>query len=132
MSEFDNSGKSALWDKRPDAGPRAPHLRGEAYAHRDIKKGEKLELAYWPNEQYVEGGNKPHYKGKMTDGRGAQPAAPKAEAVYVISQDIKAKGDEFQRAVWECLPSEERSAIVKFLTAAKANQSTVLPNGRAA
>lgn len=57
---------------------------------------------------------------------------PKAEAVYVISQDIKAKGDEFQRAVWECLPSEERSAIVKFLTAAKANQSTVLPNGRAA
>jgi hypothetical protein len=57
---------------------------------------------------------------------------PKAEAVYTVSQDIKALGDEFQRAVWECLPSNERSAITKYMTAAKAQQTKILANGRAA
>ena len=82
MSDFDNKGKMALWDRREGASEKAPVLKGEAYAHRDIKAGERLSVALWQGEGYTKGGNKPRLKGKLGDWNqgGATSEAPKLES----------------------------------------------------
>ena len=72
VTEYVNDGKSALWDRKEEAPETAPVLKGHAYAHRDIKKGEKVELSYWKNERYVKGGKHPRLNGKMRDVYNAQ------------------------------------------------------------
>lgn len=74
--EFDNTGKSALWVSKSEH-PKAPLLKGHVYAHRDIAKGEKVALAFWPNEGYEKGGSKPRFRGKVEDVRtGGGESAP--------------------------------------------------------
>ena len=81
MSEFDNSGKIALWTNESD-NDRAPDYKGHAYAHRDIKKGEKVAVALWENEP---GDRRPALRGKMEDFRvkqAEQPAPPSDSAPF--------------------------------------------------
>ena len=67
---YDNTGKVSLW-KNDKGGEKAPVLRGVAYAHRDLKAGEEIEIALWKNAQGTE--RSPALTGKLTDKY--QPAA---------------------------------------------------------
>lgn len=68
MTEFSNEGRGALWLRKEGEGifpyvkkvlarlsevpnKKAPVFSGNIYAHRDIKKGEMLELAAWFNDR---------------------------------------------------------------------------------
>jgi len=64
MTEFDNKGQIALWK---DTGGKtgAPVMKGHFYAHRDIRAGEKIEVALWHNAS--ENPNAPSAKGKIQD-----------------------------------------------------------------
>lgn len=73
MSQYDDSGKVALW-ANASGNERAPKYKGHVFAHRDIKKGEKVALALWENEP---GERRPTFRGKVEDIR-QQPAAQEA------------------------------------------------------
>lgn len=55
----------------------------------------------------------------------------KAKSVFAVHQSV-ANDEPFYRLTWQVLTSKERSAIKAYIAAAKAAQTTVLPNGRAA
>jgi hypothetical protein len=79
--QYDNRGKIALWGKREDASPNAPAAKGHLYAHRDIKEGEKIELALWPADNPNNNPNAPKMRGKASDpyqadSGGTQPPPP--------------------------------------------------------
>lgn len=79
MSEFDDSGKIALWTNE-SANDRAPDYKGHAFAHRDIKKGEKVAVALWGNEP---SDRRPALRGRMEDFRtrqAEQPTPPPSDA----------------------------------------------------
>ena len=62
--QYDNTGKVSLW-KNDKGGDKAPVLRGVAYAHRDLKAGEEIEVALWKNDK---GGERsPALTGKLSD-----------------------------------------------------------------
>ena len=65
MTEYDNNGKVSLWKRDADAPEKAPALKGTVYAHRDIKAGEKLDLALWRNDSTNE--RAPMLTGKISD-----------------------------------------------------------------
>jgi len=48
MSNYDNTGTASLWkNDKYEAGGKAPRLKGQVFAHRDIKAGEKISIAFW-------------------------------------------------------------------------------------
>jgi len=49
---FDNKpGSGAIFpNKRAPENPKAPQFKGHAFAHRDLKTGERIELALWPHK----------------------------------------------------------------------------------
>lgn len=94
---FDNSGKVALWDSKSD-NARAPVLKGNLYAHRDIAAGEKVEVALWANEGYVEGGNKPRLRGKVSDVRIAGNG-PREESPQPAPATEQGEIDDFAEGV---------------------------------
>lgn len=55
-----------------------------------------------------------------------------AQAVFTVHNHLRDEGEELYREVWQFLPSGDRSAIKKFIDLAKASQTTVLSNGKAA
>ena len=46
--EYDNRGRVALWKSKSNH-PQAPAYTGTVIAHRDIKEGETVSIALWPN-----------------------------------------------------------------------------------
>jgi hypothetical protein len=75
--EYDNSGKVSLWKNQAE-NPKAPVLKGTAYAHRDIKKGEPVEISLWKNDS--ENPKAPVLTGKVGDKQEAKKPEPKQEA----------------------------------------------------
>ncbi len=66
MSNYDNTGTTGLWkNDKYEPGGKAPILKGHIYAHRDIKAGEKVAVAYWQNASDNE--RAPLYRGKVED-----------------------------------------------------------------
>ena len=66
MSEYDNTGTTALWkNDKYEAGGKAPRLKGHFFAHRDIKAGDKVSVAYWDSSSENE--KAPILKGKVED-----------------------------------------------------------------
>lgn len=70
MSQYDNTGQVALWGKKPEDSEKAPDAKGHFYAHRDIKKGEKVQVALWRNES--DNPKAPKMKGKVSDAQHQQ------------------------------------------------------------
>ena len=65
MSEqYDNRGKIALW-KNATENSSAPVLKGNFYAHRDIKEGEQVDVSLWRVDSATS--NSPALKGKVQD-----------------------------------------------------------------
>jgi hypothetical protein len=75
--KYDNKGQVALW-KVQNGGGNSPVLRGNVYAHRDIKAGEELSITLWDNSS--EHPKAPTHKGKLEDAF-VKPA-PKPEAPF--------------------------------------------------
>lgn len=50
MSNFDNTGTVSLWENESD-NPKAPKYKGKAYAHRDIRAGEEIQVSLWSNQK---------------------------------------------------------------------------------
>lgn len=48
--QYDDRGKAVLW-KVTKGGDRAPYCSGHFFAPRDIKEGERMDLAFWLTEQ---------------------------------------------------------------------------------
>ena len=66
MSNYDNTGTTALWrNDKYEAGGKAPRLKGHFFAHRDIKAGDKVAVAYWDSNSDNE--KAPMLKGKVED-----------------------------------------------------------------
>ena len=65
--QYDNRGQIALWGKREDASPNAPVAKGHFFAHRDIKEGEKIDVALWLADNPNGNPNAPKMKGKVSD-----------------------------------------------------------------
>ena len=61
---YDNRGKTALW-KNESTTASAPVLKGQIYAHRDIREGERLDISLWINESSIN--NAPVLTGKIQD-----------------------------------------------------------------
>lgn len=83
--QYDNRGKVALWGKREGASPNAPAAKGHFFAHRDIREGEKVDLALWPADNPNNNPNAPKMRGKVSDpyqadgnSGGTQPPPPAA------------------------------------------------------
>lgn len=68
MTEYDDRGRAVMW-KRERTSKSTPSFSGEVTAHRDIRSGEKLDIAFWRNEKWTEGGKQPALTGKMSDKR---------------------------------------------------------------
>ncbi len=64
MTDFNNLGQAALWKSKGD-NPKAPVLKGNFIAHRNIRAGEEVDLAFWENENQTK--NAPALKGKCSD-----------------------------------------------------------------
>jgi hypothetical protein len=65
--EYDDTGKIALWKHvSPTNNSAAPAAKGHFFAHRDIKKGEKIMISLW-KEAPSENANAPVMKGKIQD-----------------------------------------------------------------
>jgi len=67
------NGDAAIFKNDKKGNEKAPDMKGYVIAHRDIKAGEKIELAMWSREG-TKGGW--FYSGKISDPR---PAKDKAE-----------------------------------------------------
>ena len=68
---YDNKGTTALWsNENYVAGGSHPRLKGNFYAHRDIKAGEQIDIALW--DANSENPKAPALKGKISDKRDAQ------------------------------------------------------------
>jgi hypothetical protein len=86
VSEYDDKGKVALWVGK-STHERAPKYKGHAYAHRDIKAGEKIAVALWGNEP---GDRRPVLRGKLEDyrdGSGEASTKPAATAATQANDD---------------------------------------------
>jgi len=75
---YDNSGQAALWRTNSD-NPKAPVYKGNFIAHRDIKAGEKIDMAYWANQS--DNPSAPRLKGKVED-----PKQPHEQAAATHAQ----------------------------------------------
>ena len=64
MTQFNNDGKVSIWEGE-STSPKAPKYKGKVYAHRDIAKGEELEISLWDNES--EHPKAPLMRGKIGD-----------------------------------------------------------------
>jgi hypothetical protein len=77
---YDNKGKVSLWkNEQHEAGSSKPWVRGKAYAHRDIKAGEEMEIALWLNDSQNE--RAPKLTGKLSDSRPREQQRQQAPAV---------------------------------------------------
>ena len=66
MSNFQpKPGSASLW-RNESGNPQAPVLKGNFVAHRDIKEGEEVEIAYWSNKQ-PKSDKSPHFTGRTSD-----------------------------------------------------------------
>jgi hypothetical protein len=66
--EYDNRGKVSLWrNSKRQENPNAPAYKGVIVAHRDIREGEELDLALWPNDS--DNPRAPQVTGKVSDKR---------------------------------------------------------------
>jgi hypothetical protein len=45
---YDNRGKVSLWKNESD-NAKAPAMKGNFVAHRDIREGEEIDIALWKN-----------------------------------------------------------------------------------
>jgi hypothetical protein len=70
MTEYDDRGKVALWRSKSDH-PKAPILHGTAYAHRDIREGEMIEIALWRSKS--EHPKAPVLNGRLSDAYEEEP-----------------------------------------------------------
>jgi len=72
---YDNTGTVALWpnEKYLEGGPH-PRFKGHAYAHRDIKAGEQIDIAVWDGGS--ENPKAPALKGKVSDKFTPETSAP--------------------------------------------------------
>jgi hypothetical protein len=61
---FDNRGQVSVW-KGDGSNPKAPILKGTAVAHRNIREGEELDIAFWKNES--DNPKAPTLRGKLGD-----------------------------------------------------------------
>jgi uncharacterized protein (DUF736 family) len=66
-------GDCSLFKNDKKGNEKAPDFKGYVMAHRDIKAGEKLELAMW-SRQGTQGGY--FYSGKISDPRPKKEEAP--------------------------------------------------------
>jgi len=88
---YDNTGTIALWlNEKYEPGGKAPRLKGHAYAHRDIKAGEKFAIAVWDSNSENE--RAPALRGKAEDIRASEaqsaPApAPTPDPAPVVSDE---------------------------------------------
>lgn len=64
-------GDAVAWPKREDDNPKGPDFKGSIIAHRDVKAGEKLNLALWKKDA----GRGVFLSGKVSDWSIAKPAA---------------------------------------------------------
>jgi hypothetical protein len=77
MSEYDNKGTASLWkNDKYEAGGKAPRLKGQVYAHRDIKAGEKISIALWDGAS--DNPKAPVLRGKVEDVYKADAGQPMA------------------------------------------------------
>jgi hypothetical protein len=72
---FDNTGTTAVWrNEKYEAGGKAPRFKGHVYAHRDIKAGEKVAIAYWDSNS--DNDKAPVLRGKVEDVYQADAGTP--------------------------------------------------------
>jgi len=76
MTDFNNLGQAALWKGKGD-NPKAPALKGNFVAHRNIKAGEEIDLAFWKADGT--NSNAPVLKGKCSDKFVPQDTMPREE-----------------------------------------------------
>ena len=51
MNDRDAPGQGAIFPNRyKEEGDKKPTLKGHVFAHRDLKAGERIELALWPHK----------------------------------------------------------------------------------
>ena len=76
--DYDNKGTVALWKNDKKGNDKAPAAKGHVYAHRDIRSGEKIELALWRNDN--SNPNAPMMTGKLSDPR--EPVNQEAKEAF--------------------------------------------------
>lgn len=67
-TKLDAPGRVVLWKSDSD-NQNAPTLKGHLYTHRNIRAGEKIDIALWRNDRNVEGSQFPVLTGKVSDVR---------------------------------------------------------------
>jgi len=65
MAYEPKNGDAAIFPNDKRGNEKAPDMRGYVLAHRDLKAGEKVELAMWKRD----GSNGGFYSGKISDPR---------------------------------------------------------------
>ena len=84
MTQYDNRGKISIWKNDNSKNEKAPIFKGIMVAHRDIKEGEIIEVALWPNESENE--KAPALRGNMSDKR--EPQANGGGSSQPLNDDI--------------------------------------------
>lgn len=69
MAYEQKPGDAAVFKEREKRSDKAPDWKGNLVAHRDIKAGEKLEIAFWQKSETM-------LAGKISDPRQKQEQAP--------------------------------------------------------
>jgi len=59
-------GSVSAWKNENRSNDRQPHVQIVATAHRDLKAGDEVELALWPNTKRTSH-KSPHFTGNMKD-----------------------------------------------------------------
>jgi len=73
--QYDNKGTISLWpNENYQAGGKYPRFKGSAYAHRDIKAGEQIDVAVWDGKS--ENPKAPVLQGTVSDKYVADGGAP--------------------------------------------------------
>ena len=84
MTDFNNLGQAALWKGKGD-NPKAPALKGNFVAHRNIRAGEEIDLAFWKTDG--DNPNAPALKGKCSDKFVPQGRDTQSRGAYMAEQE---------------------------------------------
>ena len=97
MSDFTpKPGSGALFKNEYKTADNHPGMKGYVIAHRDIKMGERLELASWKKE----GGKGPFMSLKMQDSKPKGDAEPNEQRGGQAREDSGDLSDEIPFSLW--------------------------------
>lgn len=71
---YDDRGKVSLWKNDTQGNDKAPVAKGTVVAHRDIKEGERLNIALWKSDN--QNPKAPSMTGRISDPPYLQPGGP--------------------------------------------------------